>query len=33
LDAGAPYNRWIFRGGLWFHSEEEAEMIPMGFDS
>jgi hypothetical protein len=33
LDAGAPYNRWILGGGLWFHSEEEAKKIPMGFDS
>jgi hypothetical protein len=33
LDAGAPYNRWIFGGGLWFYSEKEAEKIPMGFDS
>jgi hypothetical protein len=21
LDAGAPYNRWILGGGLWFYSE------------
>jgi hypothetical protein len=33
LDAGAPYNRWIFGGGLWFYSEQEVEKIPMGFDS
>jgi hypothetical protein len=33
LDAGAPYNRWIFGGGLWFYSEKEAEKIPMGFNS
>jgi hypothetical protein len=33
LDAGVPYNRWIFGGGLWFYSEKEAEKIPMGFDS
>jgi hypothetical protein len=33
LDAGAPYNRWIFGGGLWFYLEKEAEKIPMGFDS
>jgi hypothetical protein len=33
LDAGAPYNRWIFRGGLWLDSEEEAEKIPVGFNS
>jgi hypothetical protein len=33
LDAGAPYNRWIFGGGLWFYSEKKEEKIPMGFDS
>jgi hypothetical protein len=33
LDAGAPYNGWILEGGLWFDSKEEAEKIPMGFDS
>jgi hypothetical protein len=33
LDADAPYNRWIFRGGWWFDSEEEAEKIPVGFNS
>jgi hypothetical protein len=33
LDAGAPYNRWIFGGELWFYSEKEAEKILMGFDS
>jgi hypothetical protein len=33
LDAGAPCNRWILGGGLWFHPEEEAEKIPIGFDS
>jgi hypothetical protein len=33
LDAGAPYNRWIFGGGLWFYSEKEAEKILMGFNS
>jgi hypothetical protein len=32
LDAGAPCNRWILGGGLWFHPEEEAEKILMGFD-
>jgi hypothetical protein len=21
LDVGAPYNRWILGGGLWFYSE------------
>jgi hypothetical protein len=29
LDAGAPYNRWIFGGGLWLYSEK----IPVGFNS
>jgi hypothetical protein len=33
LDAGASYNRWILGGGLWFDSEEEAEKIPVGFNS
>jgi hypothetical protein len=33
LDTGAPYNRGTLGGGLWFDSEEEAEKIPMGFDS
>jgi hypothetical protein len=33
LDAGAPYNGWILGGGLWFNAEEEAEKIPMGFNS
>jgi hypothetical protein len=33
LDAGAPHNGKILRGGLWFESEEEAEKIPVGFDS
>jgi hypothetical protein len=33
LDAGTSYNRCIFGGGLWFYSENEAEKIPMGFDS
>jgi hypothetical protein len=33
LDAGAPCNRKVFRGGLWFDAEEEAEKIPVGFDS
>jgi hypothetical protein len=32
LDAGAPYNKWIFGGGLWFYSEKKAENISMGFD-
>jgi hypothetical protein len=33
LDAGAPHNRRIFQGGLWFDSEEEAEKIRVGFNS
>jgi hypothetical protein len=33
LDAGAPYNGWILGGGLWLDSKEEAEKIPMRFDS
>jgi hypothetical protein len=33
LDAGAPYNRWILGAGLWFDAEEEAEKIPVGFNS
>jgi hypothetical protein len=33
LNAGAPYNRWILGGGLWFDPEEEAEKIPVGFNS
>jgi hypothetical protein len=32
LDAGAPYNRWIFGGGLWLYSEKIVEKIPMGFN-
>jgi hypothetical protein len=33
LDAGAPYNRWVLGGGLWFYSEKKVEKIPKGFDS
>jgi hypothetical protein len=33
LDDGAPHNGKILGGGLWFEAEEEAEKIPMGFDS
>jgi hypothetical protein len=33
LDTGAPYNGRILGGGLWFDAEEEAEKIPVGFDS
>jgi hypothetical protein len=28
-----PYNGRILGGGLWFDAEEEAEKIPVGFDS
>jgi hypothetical protein len=33
LNAGAPYNGWIFGGMLRFYTEEIAEKIPMGFNS
>jgi hypothetical protein len=33
LDAGAPYNGWIFGGRLRLYPEEKAEKIPMGFNS
>jgi hypothetical protein len=33
LDAGAPYNGWIFGGGLRFYPEKKAEKILMGFNS
>jgi hypothetical protein len=33
LDAGAPYNGWIFGSGLRFYPEKKAEKIPIGFDS
>jgi hypothetical protein len=33
LDAGAPYNGWIFGSGLRFYPEKQVEKIPMGFDS
>jgi hypothetical protein len=33
LDVGAPHNGKILGGGLWFEAEEEAEKIPVGFDS
>jgi hypothetical protein len=33
LNAGAPYNGWIFGGRLRFYTEEMAEKIPMGFNS
>jgi hypothetical protein len=33
LNAGAPYNGWIFGGRLRFYMEEIAEKVPMGFNS
>jgi hypothetical protein len=33
LDTGAPYNGWIFGGGLRLYPEKKAEKIPMGFNS
>jgi hypothetical protein len=33
LNAGAPHNGKILRCGLWFDAEEEAEKIPVGFNS
>jgi hypothetical protein len=33
LDANAPYNKWIFGGGLRLYPEKKAEKIPMGFNS
>jgi hypothetical protein len=33
LDAGTPYNGKVLGGGLRFDAEEEAEKIPVGFDS
>jgi hypothetical protein len=33
LDASAPHNGKALGGGLWFDTEEEAEKIPVGFDS
>jgi hypothetical protein len=33
LDAGAPYNGWIFRGKLRFYPKKIAEKIPVGFNS
>jgi hypothetical protein len=33
LDAGAPYDGWIFGCGLRFYLEKEAEKIPVGFNS
>jgi hypothetical protein len=33
LDAGTPYNGWIFGGGLRLYSEKKAKKIPVGFNS
>jgi hypothetical protein len=33
LDAGGPYDGWIFGSGLRLYSEKEAEKIPVGFNS
>jgi hypothetical protein len=33
LDAGAPYNGWIFGGRLRIYPKQIAEKIPMGFNS
>jgi hypothetical protein len=33
LDASAPYNGWIFGGGLRLYSEKKLEKIPVGFNS
>jgi hypothetical protein len=33
LDAGAPYDGWIFGSRLRLYSEKEAEKIPVGFNS
>jgi hypothetical protein len=33
LDAGAPYNGWIFGGGLRLYPEKKAKKIPVGFNS
>jgi hypothetical protein len=33
LDAGTPYNGWIFGGGLRLYLEKIAEKIPMEFNS
>jgi hypothetical protein len=33
LDAGAPYDGWMFGCGLRHYSEKEAEKIPVGFNS
>jgi hypothetical protein len=33
LDAGAPYNGWIFGGGLGLYPKKIVEKIPMGFNS
>jgi hypothetical protein len=33
LDADAPYNGWIFGGGLRLYPEKKAEKITVGFNS
>jgi hypothetical protein len=33
LGAGAPYNGWIFGGGLRLYPEKKVEKIPVGFNS
>jgi hypothetical protein len=33
LDAGAPYDGWIFGSGLRLYSEKKAEKIPVVFNS
>jgi hypothetical protein len=33
LDADAPYNGWIFGGGLWLYSEKKSKQIPVEFNS
>jgi hypothetical protein len=33
LDAGTPYNGWIFGGGLRLYPKKKVEKIPMGFNS
>jgi hypothetical protein len=32
LDAGAPYDGWIFGSGLWFYSKRNPEKIPVEFN-
>jgi hypothetical protein len=33
LDAGAPYDGWIFGCGLWLYSKKKAKKILVGFNS